>query len=618
MKGMISDVTVTALQYRGEQSLAAMEPEIIDSNLIVVMSTFHNDAFLWMSKRGLESKVRVFPHLIAWHFHPDIVAVHHKDGGRVELLGSPDHSLMCIYGWLKGVDGRKLLHCYNERNFSSLGFYSLKQKTDQWLLEQERKTGYSIVEFDRKWSSHGAWVYSPNHPRSFVYADIIRQFAGKNSLTLSWSDAPDFIFDRGSAGMIWPVYPEVAKQFGLSCAGGHGFKLSDKFSGEPGKVISLEEYIEAAYKFYDAEQSNLDFSAAQSRISDAVLSFGDDISSAKNPYLGLDDSKFWKRSVSKLAFDEVDPVVCAKFIISHSDKVATAGSCFAQHISKRLIDSGFSWLNLEPAPKDMSLEQASDLGYGVYSARYGNIYTSGQLVQLFQRAFSLEDFEREPWVGKNGLIDPFRPYVQSRGFASREEFFEDLEKHLAAVRQIFLDLDVFIFTLGLTESWVRKSDSAVVPFHPGVLGASVGADDYIFKNQSVMEVNSDLLLFRSMLKKVNPGARVLITVSPVPLIATYSKGHVLPQTVYSKSVLRVAAEEFSQSFDDVAYFPSYEIISSHYNRGAYYKDDLREVDSRGVDHVMRLMLKHYTRLASSLDDSYSEVSLVCDEDNLDV
>lgn len=81
MKGMISDVTVTALQYRGEQSLAAMEPEIIDSNLIVVMSTFHNDAFLWMSKRGLESKVRVFPHLIAWHFHPDIVAVHHKDGG---------------------------------------------------------------------------------------------------------------------------------------------------------------------------------------------------------------------------------------------------------------------------------------------------------------------------------------------------------------------------------------------------------------------------------------------------------------------------------------------------------------------------------------------------------
>jgi len=40
---------------------------------------------------------------------------------------------------------------------------------------------------------------------------------------------------------------------------------------------------------------------------------------------------------------EVDPVVLAKFKISKSDKVVTAGSCFAQHIARHLKASGFNF-----------------------------------------------------------------------------------------------------------------------------------------------------------------------------------------------------------------------------------------------------------------------------------
>ena len=68
----------------------------------------------------------------------------------------------------------------------------------------------------------------------------------------------------------------------------------------------------------------------------------------------------------------------------------------------------------------------------------------------------------------------------------------------------------------------------------------------------------------------------------------------LTATSYSKSVLRVAAEEVARVLGATAYFPSYEIITGNYSRGGYYGDDLREVRPEGVQHVMRpLFFKHF-------------------------
>jgi hypothetical protein len=99
--------------------------------------------------------------------------------------------------------------------------------------------------------------------------------------------------------------------------------------------------------------------------------------------------------------------------------------------------------------------------------------------------------------------------------------------------------------------------------------------------------------FLMLLARINPSARVILTVSPVPLAATARHDqHVLSATTYSKSVLRVAAEMLSARFPHVHYFPSYEIITGAFSRGAYYADDLRNVLESGVSHVMGLFMKH--------------------------
>ena len=186
---------------------------------------------------------------------------------------------------------------------------------------------------------------------------------------------------------------------------------------------------------------------------------------------------------------------------------------------------------------------------------------------------------------------------------------------------MFESMDLFIFTLGLTEAWRSTADGAVFPLAPGVAGGQMDGSRYEFVNFQTREVVEDLDRFLAMLHNINPRARIILTVSPVPLIATYEPQHVLVASTYSKSVLRVASNEICARHSNCAYFPSYEIITGNYSRGAYFESDLRAITPGGIEHVMRLFLTHYSGEADSaavnpdLLDELSRINdIVCDEE----
>jgi hypothetical protein len=313
-----------------------------------------------------------------------------------------------------------------------------------------------------------------------------------------------------------------------------------------------------------------------------------------HPYRTLADKAFWRRSVAAPARADVDPVGEFRLRIHPETKVATAGSCFAQHIARHLQASGFRYHVAEPGHPLLPESVLRTHQYGTFSARYGNIYTSRQLLQLMQRAYGEFEPDEVPWRTPEGRwLDPFRPTVEPGGFAGLGELLADREQHFAAVRRMFETLDVFVFTLGLTECWVSRSDGAAFPLCPGVEGGEFHADRHRFVNLGVSDVLADLREVRERLLRLNPSAQIVLTVSPVPLMATAQPGqHVLSATTYSKSVLRVAAEEMRLAHEDVHYFPSFEIITGSYTRGAYFADDLRNVTEEGVSHVMKLFLRH--------------------------
>jgi hypothetical protein len=347
----------------------------------------------------------------------------------------------------------------------------------------------------------------------------------------------------------------------------------------------------------------------------------------------LPDKAFWRRSVAAVAPAKVDPVGLFDLRINLETKVATAGSCFAQHIARYLRKSGYCYYVAEPGHPILPARVRESHNYGLFSARYGNIYTARQLWQLFERAYGRFEPSEDAWEkAPDAFLDPFRPTTQPGGYVSRDELIADREQHLAAVRKMFETLDVFVFTLGLTECWRSTDDGAVFPVCPGVEGGTFDPSRYEFYNQSVEDVLADLTAFRDGLEAVNPQAQIIFTVSPVPLVATAEPhAHVLSATTYSKSVLRVAAEAMRQKFANVHYFPSYEIITGAFNRGAYYAPDLRNVVEDGVAHVMRLFMAHATAgaeasavksdLASEEDEHLTIASRLveveCDEIALD-
>lgn len=316
-----------------------------------------------------------------------------------------------------------------------------------------------------------------------------------------------------------------------------------------------------------------------------------------HPYEALPAHCFWSRAIARKSASDVDPVVQAKFQIQPAERVATAGSCFAQHIGRYLSANKFNYFVTETA-HPLVRQSAEQYGYGLFSARYGNVYTSRQLIQLLKRAYGMFSPQEDFWRRDDGrIIDPFRPRVQPNGFACIEEFYADRRQHFAAVRRVIEGMNVFVFTLGLTEAWVARNDGAAFPLCPGVAGGSFDPARHAFVNLRLAEVVADLEEAFDLIVSKNPKVRIILTVSPVPLAATAEDRSVLVSTTCSKSVLRVAADELSTNHRNVAYFPSYEIVTGSYTRGAYFAEDLRTVTEAGVAHVMRLFMAHYAAVA---------------------
>jgi hypothetical protein len=311
-----------------------------------------------------------------------------------------------------------------------------------------------------------------------------------------------------------------------------------------------------------------------------------------HPYRALPAYTRWSKAVAAPSYAEVDPAVRFPFRITSDQKVATGGSCFAQHIARHLAQNGFNYYVVEDGHPLGWPSLKESFNYGTYSARYGNLYTARQLLQLMRRCIGQFVPDESIWPGEAGFIDPFRPAIQPDGFTSRQELLADRAQHLGAVRRMFETLDVFVFTLGLTEYWHAKSDGAAFPVCPGVAGGTFDEARYGFANQSVFEVVGDMSEFLALLSGLNPRAKVVLTVSPVPLVATAEDRHVLVSTTVSKAILRAACDELVRRHDHVAYFPSYEVITGAFNRGRYFAEDLRSVTEEGVGHVMRLFLKH--------------------------
>jgi hypothetical protein len=128
-----------------------------------------------------------------------------------------------------------------------------------------------------------------------------------------------------------------------------------------------------------------------------------------HPYTNQPDRNFWRRFVSDTRWSALDFVGQPKFTLAPEARVSAAGSCFAQHINRHMRMRGLSPFQSEHANTLVANEAAEVASHTAFSARYGNIYSSRQCLELFQQAFG-ERPVAEDFVEQEGrYYDLLRP-----------------------------------------------------------------------------------------------------------------------------------------------------------------------------------------------------------------
>ena len=350
----------------------------------------------------------------------------------------------------------------------------------------------------------------------------------------------------------------------------------------------------------------------------------------ENPYESLPEEKFWKLAVAQRGRGTVGGLWAPKFEIATDERVSTYGSCFAQHIGRALASRGYAWTSFETAPAGTSAALKSKYNYDIFSSRTGNIYTASLLRQWAEWATGRKASPLEVWEEGGRFFDPFRPAIEPEGFDTVDELLNSRNYTVKCFADSVRDAQLFVFTLGLTESWFNIAEGYEYPMCPGTLHGVYDPAMHMFRNQTFDEVRAALVEAIFLLRTMNPALKVLLTISPVPLTATNSDDHVLVATTNSKSILRAVAGQVACELADVDYFPSYEIITNPFFEDDHFEANRRNVRATGVRFVMENFFADLARrsaakpavgggeaqMPNAADDTERASALYCEEEFL--
>jgi hypothetical protein len=248
-----------------------------------------------------------------------------------------------------------------------------------------------------------------------------------------------------------------------------------------------------------------------------------------------------------------------KPLIDRDTRIVAFGSCFAANITAYLASREFNVLT--------SKEGAHA---STYLVRFGEgMVNSFAIRQQFEWALENRVPQAELWHGYD---------AESYGYA------EDVR---VATHAVFSRADVFIITLGLAEVWYDEVTG-------GVFWRAVPQDKYDpsrhrFRVTSVEENRENIKAIYRVIRKHRPEARVIFTLSPIPLVATFRPISCITANSVSKAVMRAALDEACREINEPQafyYWPSYEIVMDVF--ADRWREDRRHVKEPILQFIMTL------------------------------
>ncbi len=135
---------------------------------------------------------------------------------------------------------------------------------------------------------------------------------------------------------------------------------------------------------------------------------------------------------------------------------------------------------------------------------------------------------------------------------------------------------VFILTLGVAPAFFDRETGDFVLPRPSSLNSRVLAEKYLFRTTSVKENVDNVLYLINFIRSISPDIKVVVTVSPVPLVASFEFESAVQADCLSKSTMRLVAHEVvnNSNIENILYWPSFEVFRwAGSNASNYYAAD---------------------------------------------
>lgn len=222
-------------------------------------------------------------------------------------------------------------------------------------------------------------------------------------------------------------------------------------------------------------------------------------------------------------------------------------------------------------------------GYNIMTEKAGKAYITKMGDGMVNTFAILQQFEWA-WENKVPKADLWHGY-------SAQSFGYD-EAVRIETKALFDAAECFIITLGLSEIWYDEPTGEV--FWRAVPKGMYDPTRHKFRVSTFEENYRNLTEIVRLIRRYRPDASIVLTLSPVPLAATFRPVACLTANSVSKAILRAAVDQLyrDQLAQDgkIYYFPSYEVVTSLYHHP--WMEDRRHVYPHVLDFNM-ITFEHY-------------------------
>ncbi|EGF93592.1 hypothetical protein ABI_20330 [Asticcacaulis biprosthecium C19] len=202
---------------------------------------------------GLEAhgfKASFLPTVTFPGFHPDLSYIFRPEG-VLSAVHCDFHSRIAVAGFLLGLTAQQTLPLYNAVVFDELDYFAVFPAARVALEQGLAEAGFQPEGLVDGWLKDvGPFMYMANHPHVRVLATLCHQLYVRLGIIDATTPVPVIKKDHLGESFTWPVYPAMAKRFGIT--GSNDFQRPAWLAKGlwDSRKIPLGTYLKDIFAFY--------------------------------------------------------------------------------------------------------------------------------------------------------------------------------------------------------------------------------------------------------------------------------------------------------------------------------------------------------------------------------